>query len=332
MSLLKGMSLKQNWFYYCLLLLPFYLWHCQAVESQAGNILKKVRKISDRLGNQYLFNKDFHHLQNCQNQQQVQKKFAEFTKNQFKFGYLHNELHKECTSIYASGSTSSGIYPIWLKERFQFTYVYCDMELVSTKKGWTTIQRRMNGKINFERGWDDYFRGFGNPRGEHWLGLENMYRLSKQNSTVNQIRRTVVQTPAIGFDLEDWDGVKAFVQYGIFNLKSKTQHYLLDVFSIDDTYKENFSVSPVTGYKFSTPDRDNDNNKHQHCARNEKSGWWFSYCKEANLNGAYPKFKQEMSSGLILWRGWINLNPNNTALRFVSIALHHGKAELRTMH
>lgn len=32
------------------------------------------------------------------------------------------------------------------------------------------IQRRFNGKINFNRTWKDYEYGFGTINGEHWLG------------------------------------------------------------------------------------------------------------------------------------------------------------------
>ena len=39
--------------------------------------------------------------------------------------------------------------------------------------------------------------------------------------------------------------------------------------------------------KFSTRDRDNDNDAYYHCGRQDKSGWWFNGCSAANLNGHY---------------------------------------------
>ncbi|CAK8688279.1 unnamed protein product [Clavelina lepadiformis] len=230
----------------------------------------------------------------------------------------------KCTSIYASGSTSSGIYPIWLKERFQFTYVYCDMDLVATKKGWTTIQRRLNGELNFERGWDDYVRGFGNPSSEYWLGLENIYRLSRQTRfSVNILGAINIKLPKVGFDLEDWDGEKAFVQYSNILFEQKASNYWLKVDGLITARKGSFSIAPISGNEFSTPDRDNDNDDQSHCAQNYKSGWWFENCLEANLNGPYPKYKQPMSWKNIFWFGWHDVNPKNTALRFVSIKLCH---------
>ena len=46
--------------------------------------------------------------------------------------------------------------------------------------GWTLIQKRFDGTVNFYRGWDEYKNGFGRPGGEHWLGLENIYRITNQ--------------------------------------------------------------------------------------------------------------------------------------------------------
>ncbi|CAK8688393.1 unnamed protein product [Clavelina lepadiformis] len=259
-----------------------------------------------------------------QNQQQIVKLLAELANTKC-LDYVYAKLQKECTSIYANGSTSSGIYPIWLKERFQFTYAYCDMDLVSTKKGWTTIQSRMNGELNFERGWDDYVRGFGNPSSEHWLGLENIYRLSRQTAySQNTLGAIYTQDPEVGFDLEDWDGVKAFVQYKYLKLKPKATNYKLNVNGLDEAYRHNFSIAPITNSEFSTPDRDNDKEYHRHCASKYKSGWWFSYCIDSNLNGLYPKYRQQMSRSNIYWYGWNSWNLKNSALRFVSTTLYHG--------
>jgi hypothetical protein len=38
--------------------------------------------------------------------------------------------------------------------------------------GWSVIQRRQNGSVEFYRGWDGYVDGFGNTTGEYWFGLK----------------------------------------------------------------------------------------------------------------------------------------------------------------
>lgn len=56
---------------------------------------------------------------------------------------------------------------------------------------------------------------------------------------------------------------------------------------------------------FSTPDRDNDNNKAKNngnCALTLKSGWWFDNCADANLNGEYSHI--EDASDRIYWFGF----------------------------
>ncbi|CAK8686883.1 unnamed protein product [Clavelina lepadiformis] len=305
----------------CLLLLILQRCHSSTVTDQGSRILRRIQLLTSILGNGILPSGSSRNLKNIEYQQRMcTSAVAKYFKN---IGYYFSIINEECTSIYASGSTSSGIYPIWLKERFQFTYIYCDMDLVSSKKGWTTIQRRMNGEINFNRGWDDYVRGFGNPRSEYWLGLENIYRLSRQSSKIRTRGRISVTSPELCINLEDWDGVKEFVQYRKFEYWSKKIKYWLDVADLKGN--SNFSSTPVYRSYFSTPDVDNDDDDSRHCGQKFKSGWWFRSCGETNLNGPYPMHKQPMSWNNIFWLGWELTNPNHTALRFVSMNFYHSK-------
>ncbi|CAK8679054.1 unnamed protein product [Clavelina lepadiformis] len=316
--------LQNSFLYCCLLLLTLQWWHCQAVTDQANSVLERVKRLSKSLEKQSSTNINFHNLQNCKFKQQSYKTHVDFAENVKQF-HSFIDYHKECTSIYASGSTSSGMYPIWLNRGFQFIYVYCDMDLVSTKKGWTTIQRRINGKINFNRGWDEYVRGFGNPNSEYWLGLENIYLLWIQTTIIHKFLGGVYsKQPDFGVDLEDWDGFKQFVQFPTFFYSPKSFKYELHVQDYPRLDILNY-WTPVTRSRFSTPDVDNDENKHGNCARDYKSGWWFSYCGKSNLNGPYPKYRQPMTWGNIYWGNWRKVNENETALRFVSMNFYHSK-------
>ena len=48
------------------------------------------------------------------------------------------------------------------------------------EKGWTVIQNRQDGSVNFLREWGDFKNGFGNLATEFWLGLEKIHMLTNQ--------------------------------------------------------------------------------------------------------------------------------------------------------
>ncbi|KAK3089414.1 hypothetical protein FSP39_003455 [Pinctada imbricata] len=81
--------------------------------------------------------------------------------------------------------------------------------------GWTVIQRRMNGKVDFYRPWIDYKKGFGAVIGEHWLGNEAIHEISAHGHY------------EIRFDLVDFDGTKAYAKYGTFRVENEANGYRL---------------------------------------------------------------------------------------------------------
>ena len=79
------------------------------------------------------------------------------------------------------------------------------------------IQKRLDGSVDFYRGWADYKRGFGNLNGEFWLGLDKMHRLTKEGR--NRIR----------VDLEDTQGKTAYAGYDMFAVASERAKYQLSL-------------------------------------------------------------------------------------------------------
>jgi len=70
--------------------------------------------------------------------------------------------------VFESGERCPGVYllqdPLSLA-KFQ---VWCEFD---DEHGWTVIQRRMDGSVDFYRGWQDYVDGFSDIHGEFWLGV-----------------------------------------------------------------------------------------------------------------------------------------------------------------
>ena len=92
--------------------------------------------------------------------------------------------------------------------------VFCDHKTAGG--GWTVFQKRLDGSVGFNRGWNDYKRGFGNLNGEFWLGLDKIHRLTKQRSKLR-------------VDLEDWTGKTAYAEYNFFAVASGRSKYKLSL-------------------------------------------------------------------------------------------------------
>ncbi|KAG9328321.1 hypothetical protein JZ751_015002, partial [Albula glossodonta] len=117
-------------------------------------------------------------------------------------------LPVDCEDVYKNGSIHSGVYTIFPAGHDSPVEVYCDMDCEEDdsedKGGWTVIQRRMDGTVNFYRPWDQYKKGFGNPDGEYWLGLHNMFLI------------TWTRKYRLRVDMEDFTGGKVHAHYSSF--------------------------------------------------------------------------------------------------------------------
>ena len=88
--------------------------------------------------------------------------------------------HKDCAELYKSGKKTSGVCTIDPDGSGAFD-VFCDQK--TDGGGWTVFQKRLDGLVNFYRGWADYKGGFGNLKGEFWLGLDKINRLTNVDGT-----------------------------------------------------------------------------------------------------------------------------------------------------
>lgn len=125
--------------------------------------------------------------------------------------------------------------------------------------GATVIQRRINGTVNFNGNWTEYQNGFGDLKGEFFIGLKNLHHLTASNRYELEI------------ELEDYAGEKRHATYDHFVVGPKESFYALDnlgMYSGDagDAMSDNLYAS------FFTFDRDNAEN----CAEKQLAGWWYS--------------------------------------------------------
>ena len=91
--------------------------------------------------------------------------------------------------------------------------VLCDM--ITDGGGWTVFQRRLDGSVEFYLDWKSYKNGFGDLKGEFWLGNDNLPRLTAADDTILRV------------DLEDFDGNKAYAEYTTFKVADEADKYRL---------------------------------------------------------------------------------------------------------
>ncbi|KAK1171628.1 angiopoietin-2-like [Acipenser oxyrinchus oxyrinchus] len=197
--------------------------------------------------------------------------------------------YKDCAELYKSGKTTSGVYALTLPNTTEQIKAYCDMD--SSGGGWTVIQRRIDGRVDFHRTWKEYKMGFGDSAGEYWLGNEFVSQLTNQ------------QPHALKIQLKDWEGNEAYSIYEHFFLNSEAQNYRIHLKGYSGTAGKISSLGQP-GNDFSTKDADNDKCICK-CSQLTTGGWWFDACGPSNLNGMYYQLGQNTNRfNGIKWYYW----------------------------
>ena len=155
--------------------------------------------------------------------------------------------------------------------------------------GWTVFQRRINGLLNFYKTYEDYEQGFGDLKGEFWLGLEKIHRIT-HHSKEHSLR----------VELTNSLNVEKYAKYSSFYVRDGTTkyHYMLEVEGYSGTAGDAMSYN--NGTKFSAHNKDNDNNSNTNCAVIEKGAWWYKSCSYSSLNAYYSK----TSATKMKWTGF----------------------------
>jgi len=173
-----------------------------------------------------------------------------------------------------AGGTGSGVY--WVKplDGQAGFFIWCDMD--TDGGGWNVLQKRFDGSVDFYRPWVDYKKGFGSVKGEYWLGLDRIHRMSK--TMPHMLRIT----------MESFDGLRKYGTWRTFMVDDEAHKYTLTARGFRD-YGIGNSLRYHSGRPFSTYDRDNDawaNN----CSSYFHGAWWYGACHNSNMNGRYYRY------------------------------------------
>lgn len=175
-----------------------------------------------------------------------------------------NKLPHDCSEV-DSKSKGSGMYLIAPTGQHHPIMTHCN-------GNWTTIQRRVDGSVDFNRSWEEYAEGFGHPNGEFWIGNEKLYHLTMRNCM------------RVRIEIQDIYDNYWYAEYGTFQIASRDDGYRIDIAHFEGNASDALDYQNHMEFSAIDVDRDISNT---HCAGNYEGGWWFSHCQHANLNGRY---------------------------------------------
>lgn len=182
--------------------------------------------------------------------------------------------YTDCQDIYNAGHTDSDVYTIQPINSPQSFEVYCNM---SDGGGWAVFQRRIDGDVDFYRDWNEYQQGFGSPSDEFWLGNDNLYYLTNQQTKNYELR----------IDLVNRYGSPYYAKYTLFRISDGSDLYRLVGLG---SYSGTAVFDAMFNHRnkpFTTKDRDNDDDTDSNCAVRWHGAWWYYACYKSNLNGDY---------------------------------------------
>ncbi|XP_055595702.1 ficolin-2-like [Uranotaenia lowii] len=179
------------------------------------------------------------------------------------------QIHQTCSDV---TSKTSGVYRLQ-PDGIKSFEAFCDQEYEGG--GWTVIQNRFDGAVDFYRKWAEYEQGFGSLENEFWLGLEKVHQL------------TSLKAHELHVVVEAFDGKKGVAKYSHFLVDGADKKYTLSKLG---TYSGNAgdSLSFALNMKFTTQDADHDTHG-GNCAVDFKGAWWYTACHNSNLYGLYQK-------------------------------------------
>ncbi|XP_058126777.1 fibrinogen-like protein A [Anopheles ziemanni] len=213
----------------------------------------------------------------CANHEQMRMEIAQLTSKTNATSYMQwftkqTSIKGALKSCKEAPANKSGVYSIQLGEEGNPFDAFCEQN--SFGGGWLVIQYRFDGSLDFYRNWTEYQKGFGSLDREFWIGLEKIYQLTSSRPHELMV------------EVKDFSGSYRYAHYEKFEVGREVEQYILKTLG---TYNGTAGDSLRSHYnmKFSTFDRDNDNDSSQNCGVARHGAWWYYSCTSSNLNGRY---------------------------------------------
>ena len=189
---------------------------------------------------------------------------------------------KDFADVREMGSPKDGIYGVKSASGTTGEYqsVLCQMSYLGG--GWTVFQQRVDGAVSFMRDWLTYKTGFGSLDDSFWMGNDLLHNLT-WSSPNNEIL----------VELEIPSGNVYFPMYDGFKVGDEDDFYRLSVGNVlasglGSSFNRGDGLQKHNYIKFSTFDKENDNNPNEHCSTAYgRGGWWYDACYKVYPNGRY---------------------------------------------
>ncbi|ELU09062.1 hypothetical protein CAPTEDRAFT_143243, partial [Capitella teleta] len=152
------------------------------------------------------------------------------------------------------------------------------------------FQRRVDGSVDFYRGWQSYAQGFGDLQAEFWLGNEMLHALTASGFTVLRV------------DTADFDDVTAYAEYQRFTVGNADDNYIM--LCSDYTGTAGDSLAYSNGAQFTTFDADHDILYSANCAVRHHGAFWHVSCFQASPNGLYLGGEYSGDIRGVIWMGF----------------------------
>jgi len=128
----------------------------------------------------------------------------------------------------------------------------------------------------FNRSWNEYKYGFGDTKGNYWIGNDVISYLMTTNDNYT-----------LRFDLQSRkNGKWYYAEYSTFVVLPEAHNYKLQVAGYSGNAGDD-AMYVHNGQMFSTYDRNNDAAGPEHnCAADYGGGFWYNYCYDCGVNSS----------------------------------------------